>query len=389
MKKYLVGGAVRDLLLKQPITDQDWVIVGAEPQDLINQGFIQVGKDFPVFLHPNSKDEYALARTEIKSAKGYTGFICDFNKNITLEEDLVRRDLTINAIAMDENKQFIDPCHGIDDIHQRILRHISPAFAEDPLRVLRVARFAAKFHHLGFTVAPETLQLMQSIVARGEMETLTTERVWKETVKALITDDPHIYFSILKKCHALAILFPEIDCLFTLPFKQQNLGQFTLTALKWLSNMTKEPETRFASLCCHVGLLDSQMPKLMQLEQLCERLRISNQYKKIASIAARYYQQVHNIEQLSATEIVNLLNNIDVWRNPHHLQQLILVSYADAKASTNNEQLVYPAKDSLQKAYEIAKAVSVKAIIAEGFVGKEIQIELKKRRIEALLVQKN
>ena len=178
MKKYLVGGAVRDILLKQPVTDRDWVVVGAKPHDLLQEGYVQVGKDFPVFLHPKTKEEYALARTERKSGLGYTGFICDFNENITLQQDLERRDLTINAIAMDENQQLIDPFHGVRDINQRILRHVSAAFTEDPLRVLRVARFAARFHHLGFTIATETLNLMQKMVIDGEIQTLTPERVW-------------------------------------------------------------------------------------------------------------------------------------------------------------------------------------------------------------------
>lgn len=393
MKKYLVGGAVRDLILNQPVIDQDWVIVGAKAQDLLNLGFNQVGKDFPVFLHPETKEEYALARTERKSGKGYTGFVFDFNENITLEQDLERRDLTINAIAMDENNQFIDPFNGIADINQRVLRHISPAFAEDPLRVLRVARFAARFHHLGFTIAPETMQLMQSIVEQGEIETLTAERVWLETEKALKTKNPQIFFSVLKKCHALNILFPEIARLFTQSLHQQNLGQLTFNTLKYTSQMTNDPVTRFAALCCHINAIIQQADfpsrALTTLDQLYNRFKIPTIYKKIANIANRYYQQVDNIERLSAAEVVDLLNHIDVWRNPQHLQQLLFVCYANAKATYNDDKLIYQPKNILEKAYQITKAVSIQAIIAQGFVGKGIQIELNHRRIQALMSLKN
>lgn len=389
MKKYLVGGAVRDILLKQPVTDRDWVVVGAKPHDLLQEGYVQVGKDFPVFLHPKTKEEYALARTERKSGLGYTGFICDFNENITLQQDLERRDLTINAIAMDENQQLVDPFHGVRDINQRILRHVSAAFTEDPLRVLRVARFAARFHHLGFTIATETLNLMQKMVLDGEIQTLTPERVWKETEKALNTKDPQIFFSILREIGALAILYPEIDKLFSIPnIHQQNLGQFTLSALKYVSEMTNENEIRFATLCCHVETINnavkSEHPHLIQLEQLCQRCKIPNKYQKIANLACRYCELVHNIGNLSATEIVTLLNNIDVWRNPHHLQQLLIVCCADAKVINHNDRQLYQPKIILEKAYQIAKSVSIKEIIAEGFVGKDIQIELNRRRIKAL-----
>lgn len=393
MKKYLVGGAVRDLILNQPVIDQDWVIVGAKAQDLLNLGFNQVGKDFPVFLHPETQEEYALARTERKSGKGYKGFVFDFNENITLEQDLERRDLTINAIAMDENNQFIDPFNGIADINQRVLRHISPAFAEDPLRVLRVARFAARFHHLGFTIAPETMQLMQSIVEQGEIETLTVERVWLETEKALKTKNPQIFFSVLKICHALHILFPEIARLFTQSLYQQNLGQLTFNTLKYTSQMTNDPVTRFAALCCHINAIIQQADfpsrALTTLDQLYNRFKIPTIYKKIANIANRYYQQVDNIELLSAAEVVDLLNHIDVWRNPQHLQQLLFVCYANAKATYNDDKLIYQPKNILEKAYQITKAVSIQAIIAQGFVGKGIQIELNHRRIQALISLKN
>lgn len=217
MKVYLVGGAVRDQLLNLAIADRDWVIVGADPQTLLKQGYQQVGKDFPVFLHPKTQEEYALARTERKIGSGYTGFDCYAAPDVTIEQDLQRRDLTVNAIAQAEDGSLVDPYHGVDDLNQRILRHVSDAFTEDPLRVLRVARFAARYHWLGFTVAPETLQLMQQIAESGELTELTAERVWTETEKALNSRSPQVYFDILRQCGALAVLFPEIDYLFGSP----------------------------------------------------------------------------------------------------------------------------------------------------------------------------
>lgn len=395
MKKYLVGGAVRDLLLNIPVVDRDWVVVGAKSQDLLNQGYVQVGKDFPVFLHPQTKEEYALARTERKNGKGYTGFICDFNDQITIEQDLERRDLTINAIAMDENLHFIDPYYGIKDIKKRILRHVSPAFAEDPLRVLRVARFAARLHYLGFTIAPETMHLMKTIVAQGEMQTLTAERVWKETEKALNTVNPEVYFSVLNKCSALAILFPQIAALFNITtVNQSNLGFETLLCLNQVASMTKETEVRFAALCYQFDKIeaksDYQQNKqtgINLIEQLTNKVRIPNNYKKIAQLACRYYDQIQHVFNLSPQQIVELLNHLDVWRNPHHLEQVILISHADAKTTNCDNDLIYLQKNYLEQAYYIAKNVSVQQIIQEGFQGKEIQIELNQRRVFALKQQ--
>lgn len=395
MKKYLVGGAVRDLLLNIPVVDRDWVVVGAKSQDLLNQGYVQVGKDFPVFLHPQTKEEYALARTERKNGKGYTGFICDFNDQITIEQDLERRDLTINAIAMDENHHFIDPYYGIKDIKTRILRHVSPAFAEDPLRVLRVARFAARLHYLGFTIAPETMHLMKTIVAQGEMQTLTAERVWKETEKALNTVNPEVYFSVLNKCSALAILFPQIAALFNITtVNQSNLGFETLLCLHQVASMTKETEVRFATLCYQFDKIEAKSDYQQNkqtginfIEQLTNKVRIPNNYKKIAQLACRYYDQIQHVFNLSPQQIVELLNHLDVWRNPHHLEQVILISHADAKTTNRDNDLIYLQKNYLEQAYYIAKNVSVQQIIQEGFQGKEIQIELNQRRVFALKQQ--
>ncbi|MDF7671264.1 hypothetical protein PT276_08680 [Orbaceae bacterium ESL0721] len=363
-KLYLVGGAVRDRLLHLPVNERDWVVVGSTPDELLSQGYQQVGKDFPVFLHPKTKEEYALARTERKSGQGYTGFICDFDKTITLEQDLIRRDLTINAIAEDLEGKLHDPYHGIDDLHQKILRHISPAFREDPLRVLRVARFAARFHHLGFTIADETMDLMREIVASGEMEALTAERVWRETEKALSTQDPQIYFLTLKHCNALPILFPNL--ILTPPI---------LAALQQIVHLTNEKEVRFAVLCAKFE--SSELVKL-----LCNKIKAPNSYCQTAIMAQKFIQTVINIKQLSAKEILNLLNAIDVWRNPHHLQQLILISQAYYCQKKGD---YFPQGDYLNQAYQIAKSINVQLIISQGFTGKDISSQLQKSRIEALL----
>jgi tRNA nucleotidyltransferase (CCA-adding enzyme) len=358
---YLVGGSVRDSLLHLPVVDHDWVVVGATPEELLALGYQQVGKDFPVFLHPKTKEEYALARTERKSSKGYTGFICDFSKEITLEQDLMRRDLTINAIAMDENGNIIDPYHGVDDIKHKILRHVSPAFREDPLRILRVARFAARFHQLGFTVAPQTLDLMKQMVSAGEVSCLTPERVWKETEKALSTSNPQIYFQVLEQCGALTLLFPLL-C----------LSADILDALKKSTLLTDDLTIRFAVLC---GLL----PSKSVVESLCAKIKAPNNYTKIAIMTRQYRGEVERAQALTAEQIVSLLNNIDVWRNPSHLNQLIIASQAFAKTAS------FTQANYLKEAYSIANGVNVQHIIADGYTGKQIHCELQKRRIEALI----
>ncbi|OCG19926.1 MULTISPECIES: CCA tRNA nucleotidyltransferase [unclassified Gilliamella] len=360
-KIYLVGGGVRDRLLHLPVADHDWVIVGATPDELLALGYQQVGKDFPVFLHPDTKEEYALARTERKFGKGYTGFICDFGKEITLEQDLMRRDLTINAIAMDENGNIIDPYHGVDDIKHKILRHISPAFREDPLRILRVARFAARFHQLGFIVAPQTLELMKQMVSAGEVSYLTPERVWKETEKALSTLNPQIYFQVLQQCGALKLLFPSLG-----------LSTDIINALKKSALLTDDLTIRFAVLC-------AQLPNKSTAEVLCAKFKAPNNYTKVAIMVQQYRHDLERVQTLTAEQIVSLLNSIDVWRNPSHLDQLIIASQVFAK-TTSFTQANY-----LKKAYKIANDVNVQQIIAEGYIGKQIYFELQKRRIEALL----
>ncbi len=360
-KIYLVGGSVRDRLLNLPVVDRDWVVVGATPDELLALGYQQVGKDFPVFLHPTTKEEYALARTERKSGKGYTGFICDFSKDITLEQDLIRRDLTINAIAMDEDGNIVDPYRGVDDIKLRLLRHVSPAFREDPLRILRVARFAARYHHLDFKIAPETQKLMKEMVLAGEINTLTPERVWKETEKALASDDPQVYFQVLDQCGALSLLFPSLV-----------LSNTIADALKKSTLLTDDSAIRFAVLC-------GEFVTKAALGKLCLQIKAPNQYTKLAIMVQQHHHEVENVTRLTAEQIIELYYRIDVWRNPYHLNQLIIASQSYAKTEA------FPQAKYLENAYKLAQSVNVQNIIAEGYKGKQIQDELQKRRIEVLL----
>ncbi|WP_114192277.1 multifunctional CCA addition/repair protein [Edaphovirga cremea] len=400
MKIYLVGGAVRDSLLNLPVTEHDWVVVGATPQQLLDQGYQQVGKDFPVFLHPVSHDEYALARTERKSGSGYNGFTCYAAPDVTLEQDLLRRDLTVNAIARSADGELIDPYHGQRDIDERVLRHVSAAFGEDPLRVLRVARFAARFAHLGFTIAPETLSLIQQMAEDGELTELTAERVWRETEKALLTRDPQVYFQVLRDCGALKILFPEIDNLFGVPAPEKwhpeiDTGVHTLMTLKMAATLSPDVDVRFAALCHDLGkgLTPPEYwphhhghgPAGVKLvDALCLRFRVPNPIRDLAKLVAEYHDLIHTINKLRPETLLKLLDTIDVWRKPQRLEQIIMTSEADARGRTGFEQNPYPQGDYLRQAYRVANAVSIKEVIDSGFQGMAIRDELKRRRQKAL-----
>ncbi|MBN3142656.1 multifunctional CCA addition/repair protein [Pectobacterium brasiliense] len=400
MKIYLVGGAVRDSLLGLPVTEKDWVVVGATPENLLAQGYQQVGKDFPVFLHPVSRDEYALARTERKSGKGYTGFVCHAAPDVTLEQDLLRRDLTINAIARTERGDLIDPYHGRRDLENRVLRHVSDAFSEDPLRVLRVARFAARFAHLGFQIAEETMALMQKMAHEGELAYLTPERVWKETEKALGTSSPDVYFQVLRDCGALTVLFPEIDNLYGVPAPAKwhpeiDTGIHTMMTVAMAARLSPEIDVRFATLCHDLGkgLTPPELwprhhghgPAGVKLvEALCQRLRVPNPIRDLAKLVAEYHDLVHTVQVLQPKTLLKLFDAIDVWRKPQRLEQLALTSEADARGRAGFEENPYPQGDYLREAFRIASQVSSADVVADGFKGIDVRNELARRRIHAL-----
>ncbi|MEZ8186476.1 multifunctional CCA addition/repair protein [Shewanella sp. 5S214] len=400
MKIYLVGGAVRDTLLKQTVVDKDYVVVGSSIDEMLAQGYQQVGKDFPVFLHPKTQQEYALARTERKTGKGYQGFSCDANKDVTLADDLLRRDLTINAIAQDSEGKLYDPYHGIDDIHAKVLRHVSDAFIEDPLRVLRVARFAARFHHLGFTIAAETLQLMTDIANSGELEHLTPERVWQECDKALSSQSPQIFFAVLKQCQALTVLFPEIDALFGVPqpakwHPEIDTGVHTLMVLEQTSLLSSNKAVRFAALVHDVGkglTPKQEWPKhhghgqkgLSIIKALCQRIRVPNEYRDLALLVSDQHQNIHNAFELRAETIVKLFDKGDFWRKPQRLTELLLCCHGDIRGRTGFEQANYPQAEFLQHCYELASNVDVQSIISAGYQGSQIKSQLQLTRSETV-----
>jgi tRNA nucleotidyltransferase (CCA-adding enzyme) len=350
MKTYLVGGAVRDTLLGRPYTERDYVVVGAQPDDLLALGYRAVGKDFPVFLHPQTGDQYALARTERKTGAGYYGFATRFSPDVTLEEDLARRDLTINAMAQaidGDSDEVVDPYSGRRDLEARLLRHVSPAFVEDPLRVLRVARFAARFAPLGFTIAPETLALMQEIVRSGEMQALVAERVWVETERALGEQRPTVYFEVLRECGALAALFPELDRLFGVPqppkwHPEIDTGIHTLQVLDVACELSRDTAVRFAALMHDLGkgvTPPEQWPSHIGHEQagvrviggLCERLKVPTEYRELAQVVSREHQRIHRAPELRDATLLEVLEATDAFRRPDRFEKLLLACEADAR----------------------------------------------------------
>lgn len=400
MKSYLVGGAVRDTLLGLPVKDRDWVVVGATPQEMLDAGYQQVGRDFPVFLHPQSREEYALARTERKSGSGYTGFTCYAAPDVTLEQDLLRRDLTVNALAQDENGTIIDPFNGQQDLRQRILRHVSPAFNEDPLRVLRVARFAARYAHLSFRIADETMTLMRDMTEAGELAHLAPERVWKETESALRTRNPQVYFQVLRDCGALKVLFPEIDALFGVPAPAKwhpeiDTGIHTLMTVSMAAMLSPEVDVRFATLCHDLGkglTPPALWPRhhghgpagVRLVEGLCQRLRVPNELRDLAKLVAEYHDLIHTFPVLQPKTIVKLFDSIDAWRKPQRVEQIALTSEADVRGRTGFEAIDYSQGRLLRAAWEVARAVPTKAVIEAGFTGAGVREELTRRRIAAV-----
>lgn len=400
MQIYLVGGAVRDQLLNIPVYDKDWVVVGSSPEEMLSQGYTAVGKDFPVFLHPKTKQEHALARTERKSGSGYTGFECHYAPDVTLEEDLIRRDLTINAMARDEQGNIIDPYGGQRDLEDRVLRHVSDAFIEDPLRVLRLARFAAKLNHLGFTIANETMALMTQLAGSGELEHLTAERVWQEWHKSLSTQNPDVFLSVLRDCGALKVVLPELDCLFGVPQPEKwhpeiDTGIHTLMVANQAARLSLSLPVRFASQVHDLGkgvTPQSEWPShkmhchtgVKIIKKLCERVRVPNEYKELALLVCEQHSNVHRAAELKPSTKLKILNKLDVWRKPERLEEVLICCQADHAGRLGCEGNPYPQKDIFEEAFKAALSIEVKDIITDGFQGKAIRDELEKRRIEAI-----
>jgi tRNA nucleotidyltransferase (CCA-adding enzyme) len=401
MKVYEVGGAVRDALLGLPVKERDWVVVGASPEELEAQGYRRVGKDFPVFLHPKTGEEYALARTERKTGPGYTGFAFDTASTVTLEEDLQRRDLTINAIARGADGTLVDPWSGRTDLAARVLRHVSPSFREDPLRVLRVARFAARFAPLGFTVAAETLDLMREIVAAGEMEALRAERVWQETAKALGTERPDVYFSTLRECGALRRVFPEVDALFGVPQPERwhpeiDTGVHTLMALRTAALLSTSETVRFAVLTHDLGKGTTpaeMLPRHLGHEQrseelllaLCSRLPVPNRYRDLALLVARHHGVVHKATELKPQTVLRIIMAADGIRQPARFEEFLLACEADARGRKGLEDRAYPQAEQWRVALRAARGVDASKVRAERNVeGEALGKALHDERLAAI-----
>jgi tRNA nucleotidyltransferase (CCA-adding enzyme) len=409
MKTYLVGGAVRDALLNLPIKkdahdrapDRDWVVVGATPDALLAQGYQAVGKDFPVFLHPETKEEYALARTERKTGVGYHGFDTRFSPDVTLEQDLLRRDLTINAIAQDiDSGALIDPYGGQADLHARVLRHVSPAFVEDPLRVLRVARFAARFAPLGFMVADETLQLMQQISANGELSTLQPERVWRETQLALCAAAPQEFVRVLRSCDALKVIFPELDALFGVPQPERwhpeiDTGIHMLMVLEQAARLSPDPVVRFAALMHDLGKgttpkdilprhIGHEFRGIPLVEGVCARWRVPNEYRDLALICAAQHGKLHAAFEMRSSTLLEFLEKLDALRRPQRFEQFLLACEADARGRTGFEDRAYPQNAFLKQARELVATIKPTAEMIASGNGLEIAEVLRQSRIAAL-----
>jgi len=399
MNIYRVGGAVRDQLLGLPFTEIDWVVEGATPEAMLQLGYQQVGRDFPVFLHPKTKQEYALARTERKSGKGYTGFVVHAAPDVTLEQDLLRRDLTINAMAMNYDNTVIDPYGGQRDLADRVLRHVSPAFAEDPLRVLRVARFAARFATLGFTVAPETMELMRQLVDAGEMQHLVAERIWQEMQKALQSGAPQVFVQLLRDCGALAVLLPELDALFGVPqpeffHPEIDTGVHMLMAVAQAARLSNTLPVRFAALVHDLGKGISprelwpahtghEERGIALIDALCERLRVPNDCRELAVVVSRQHTRCHKAMKHKAEELFSTLENCDALRRGERFEQFLLACEADARGRLGLEERAYPQAQRLRQALDAARKADV-ASLARQFHKEELGLAIRQARINAI-----
>jgi len=407
---YLVGGAVRDRLLGRPPADRDFVVVGATPEDMIARGFRQVGKDFPVFLHPRTREAYALARTERKTGPGYRGFVFHATPDVTLEEDLQRRDLTINALAEDAQGNLIDYYGGRSDLENRVLRHVSPAFAEDPVRLLRLARYAARYAELGFTVADETMALLQSMVDQGEVDALVPERVWQELVKALAAPKPSRFFDVLRGAGALVRLMPELDRLFGVPQWAQwhpeiDTGVHTMLVVDMAARLvsdpeiagpeTANPETVFAALTHDLGkgttppdILPAhrghEQCSLALVEVLCDRLKAPRRFRESARGVARYHGMAHKVDELRPGTVLDLLEGLDAFRRPERFEQALIAFEADYRGRGGYQGRVYPQAARLRRLFAVASAVDVRALAFGAPALAKIPERIREARIRAL-----
>jgi len=400
MPVYLVGGAVRDRLLGLPVGERDWVVVGADPLELVNAGYQSVGREFPVFLHPQTHEEYALARRERKVAPGYRGFTTQFSPDVTLEEDLKRRDLTINAMAEAEGGAIIDPYGGQADLAARQLRHVSEAFVEDPVRVLRVARFAARFAALGFRIAPETLALMRRMADAGEVSALVPERVWQETERALGEAQPQVFFETLRACGALAVIYPEIDALFGVPqpprwHPEIDTGVHVMMALRHAASAKASVAVRFAVLTHDLGKAltpPAQWPShhgheqlgLEPLEELCTRLKVPTAHRELAHLATLQHTLVHRALELKPATVLTLLENCDAFRRPQRFAELLQACEADARGRAGRESEPYSQADYLWQALAQASAVVLGEEERRGLPGPAIGEEIRRRRLAVI-----
>lgn len=390
---YLVGGAVRDQLLGFPVTERDYVVVGATPQQMLAKGFRLIGKDFPVFLHPKTYEEYALARTERKVDPGYKGFTCYAGPNVTLEEDLRRRDLTINALAQDDSGKLIDPYHGERDLNNRVLRHISPAFAEDPVRILRVARFMARFAPLGFSIAPETMTLMKTMVASGEIQALVPERVWQEFSLALQAPAPQAFIQTLYQCGALAILFPPLQKAYIeanrLGDKKNKGSIHLLTLLESVAQFTEDAQVRFAVLACYFGQglsssVQTTATGVLEIQQLGHLYPIPKTYIELAVMTARYHLLCHRALELDANTLLSLLEKTDAFRRIERFKQFLEACEAEFRAYSTLTIPAYPQKKRLLDALVAAQSVSAQFLIKQGLKKESLRKKLREQRREVI-----
>lgn len=398
MRVYAVGGAVRDALLGLPVQDRDWVVVGATPADMLARGFRPVGKDFPVFLHPQTQEEYALARTERKTAPGYTGFVFHADADVTLEQDLARRDLTINAIALDESGEHVDPYGGRADLEARVLRHVSPAFAEDPVRILRVARFAARF--ADFVLAPETLALMRQMVTSGEVDHLVPERVWQELAKGLMEQRPARMLDVLRECGALARILPEVEALFGVPQRadyhpEVDTGLHTQMVVDMAARLELPLAARFAALTHDLGKAQTPADILPRhigheaagvalLGPLCERLRVPAECRDVAVLVARFHGDIHKVAELRPATLVKVLEGCDALRRPERFALVLGACEADARGRGGLAEQPYPQADRWHSALAAVQSVDGGAIAAACTDRAEIPARIRERRIAAV-----